>query len=143
MKLNRLSFEGSPEEFSAVGHLFGDAEPKQAVPVEVEAGGDPLTVAAVDKAFNRRPLSDAQKALLRVLYENSEEGILLPDIAKGIGLSAQQVAGVRGALGRRVANTEGWPEGTDFCTWEWEVSTWRYWPRPAVVEAISSGKVKI
>jgi len=76
---------------------------KEGEPPETDA----VTVADVRRMLTRRPVSEGQHALYRVLCTAGDEGIVLSDLAKAIDRSPRQLGGILGALGRRISTTKG------------------------------------
>jgi hypothetical protein len=61
------------------------------------------------------------------------KGMTSEELAKAVGIDRGQLAGVLGALGRRVANTSGWPAGAQFIEKIRDESGRRHYRLPAVV----------
>jgi hypothetical protein len=102
-----------------------------------------LKAQVVEKALTRLPLSADQRKVVEVVSEAKQPGISSQELADKVGLSRAQLAGVFGALGRRFAHTEGWPDGASLYDVEWdgEMGQYRYSGRPILREVLASGKL--
>jgi hypothetical protein len=91
-----------------------------------------LKLETLVRALKRLPLSGSQQKVFEILAEADEPGLTNEEIANKAGLSRQELAGVLGALGRRFANTDGWPRGVSpFGTkWDDQLRQYRYWGTP-------------
>ena len=73
------------------------------------------TVDFARKALTRLPLSPAQRAVLKALYDAGAEYVTTTEVVRAVGYqSGHQLAGLMGALGRRLANTKGFDENATF-----------------------------
>jgi hypothetical protein len=156
MKITRLEFEGTPEEFHKVGPMFGGSgagvSPQigtigaEIDPAKVEAGANiKISPEVIERALTRRSLSDNQRQVLKALLKVGDKGLVSEEIADELGITRQQLAGVFGALGRRVASTNGWPTNGFLFDWEWdhERNQWRYFLPNAVREVLQNGRVRL
>ena len=66
------------------------------------------------RAFTRRRLSNTQKKLLRKLMSSSPNWASRDELLEETGYTANQFAGLVGALGRRVSHTQGYVDGTSW-----------------------------
>ena len=88
-----------------------------------------VTIRFARLALTRIPLSKAMKRVLRALHEAEEKWLpqaMLQDVA---GYSRpKQLAGLMGAFGKRLANTEGFDPGAWFFEYDWdeEEEIWNY-----------------
>lgn len=159
MQIHKITFEGTAEEFEAVRPLFAGSPISVSAVDRLREAHDPLSedVSAADgdisqltegvlrEALTRRPLSQSQKNAIQAILAAGDEGIVSSDLAQAMELNRSQVAGVMGALGRRIANTRGWPQGAFlFDTW-WDeaLGQWRYRHFPMVREALTSGAITL
>lgn len=106
MQISKLTFVGTVEEFASVAHLFEE------VPRRMGRGqGQPQTQVStkelIGQALNRMPIPPAQRALYRALYQAGEAGLGATELAAAISKTEPQLAGVLGALGRRINRTPG------------------------------------
>ena len=104
MKVTR--FEGTPEEFKVVAHLFSDSSlPDKNSPsdenVKEVPGIEPQE--AIRRMLTRLSPSDGQIAVYKALANGKLEYY---EFLKRTGRVAGVMAGVLGALGRRVNNTK-------------------------------------
>jgi hypothetical protein len=56
------------------------------------------------------PITNLQKKLFKVLFDSGINGMNNLEIAEALALNPYQFAGLMGALGRRVVNTQGYPK---------------------------------
>lgn len=104
MKVTR--FDGTPEEFKAVAHLFGDSPLFATNGPSAESGAELPQIEprkAIRSMLTRLSLSDGQLAAYKALANGKLE---YHEFLKHAGRSAAEMAGVLGALGRRINNTE-------------------------------------
>jgi hypothetical protein len=150
MKIRSLEFEGSPEEFSKVSHMFAGAAaasvgsskvPAGQVEAEADAPKGEITTQIALRVLRRRPLSLSMRKVLKTLVSAPPGGLTTSEIAEAVGISRPELAGVFGAFGRRAANTEGWPVRVDFLEYsrDSDDARWRYWLPPAFYEVLNSG----
>jgi hypothetical protein len=66
-----------------------------------------VTVSDVRQMLRRRKIPRGQMDLYRELYKHKGEWVSADTLSKDIGRTKSQLAGVLGALGRRINNTEG------------------------------------
>jgi hypothetical protein len=98
------------------------------------------TVGQVRRVLTRIPIPYGQRTLYKALYEAGDEGLSKSDLAATMNRSAHELAGVLGALGRRVNSTEGL-EGKGGIEAVLEVSKledgdWHYRMLPVLREAL-------
>jgi hypothetical protein len=143
-------FEGTPEEFLRVGHLFGSSAPNAQTPAPPSpvssGGGQQISPELILRVLSRRPLSGKFRRALRALRDADAEGLTTTEIAAAAGITRAQLAGVFGAFGRRVANTSGWPEGISFVQYarsDDEEGEWRYWLSETVKGVLHGGNVRL
>jgi hypothetical protein len=109
MKIERLSFSGTAEEFKQVAHLFArQAEEGEALaaPAHHEASPDTVRV-FVRQLLTRRRIANGQLAIFKALYDAGDEGLSKAKLAEATNRTEKQIHGVMGALGRRVNATGG------------------------------------
>ena len=103
--------------------------------VETEAIDDSggkrfVTVEFAREVLSRLPLSPAQKAALKALYDaGAEEYVTTTELVRVLRYeSGHQLAGVMGAFGRRIANTKGFDENATFFETRWNetAAAWEY-----------------
>jgi len=156
MKIKTTEFDGTPEEFAKVAPLFtghggsfqASSELSQAdeAPNITHKAAAERSPALVLRVLGRRHLSSAMRGVLKTMLKAGPNGLTTTEIAKAIGHTRQELAGVFGAFGRRVANTEGWPNGVSFVEYEREEGDegeWRYWLPQVVREVLESGQFKL
>ncbi len=105
MKVERLSFTGTAEEFQHVAHLFA-AQAEEGHELSAGESGD-VAVAFVRRLLTRRRVPHGQLALFRALYAAGDEGLSKAKLASAMNRSEDELHGVMGALGRRINRTAG------------------------------------
>ena len=99
----------------------------------------PVTLEFALRALTRRPLSEPQRKVLKALYDAH------PDCVTSLALrevadygSSHQLAGLMGAFGRRLSNTEGFDENAYFFQWQRDAKNevWEYRLAETVLEAL-------
>ncbi len=105
MKVEKLSFTGSPEEFQRVAYMFA-AGPDEAAEASGGNTGD-AAVTFVRHLLTRRRIPHGQLALFRALYAAGDEGLAKAKLAAAMNRSEDELHGVMGALGRRINRTAG------------------------------------
>lgn len=98
MEISKLTFVGTVEEFAAIAHLFGGTA-RSAPPAD-----EPELIRRV---LERKQVPPGQRALLRALYRAGDAGLDAPELARAMDRSEPELAGVLGALGRRINGTPG------------------------------------
>jgi hypothetical protein len=157
MKVHTMDFEGTPEEYvKTFGALRGtsngsvtplaETSPALAeVPGNNEESNEKVEVSPefLLRALTRISLSTNQRKVLELVSKASKPGLTSEEIAHKVGLTRAQLAGVWGALGRRLANTRGYPEGGTSIDWKWDpdIRQYRYWALQVLRDVMSSGKV--
>lgn len=148
-KMKMYVFEGTPEELSQVAKTLQTSAPlaevtasssEELAPEEVSAKGEEVegvTVKFARRVLRRRELSEPLKAVFRRLYE-ANDWVGIEELGDACGYSRQQFAGLMGAFGRRIANTEGYDRESAFFYWEWddETGAWKYRLPDTVREAL-------
>ena len=87
------------------------------------------TVEFARKALTRLPLSPAQRAMFKALYDAAAEYVTTTELVRAVGYqSGHQLAGLMGAFGRRLANTKGFDENATFFEIQWNegAAAWEY-----------------
>ncbi len=151
MKLRILDAEGTPKEladfYSSLGEsgsslmqhaetqdsveLVPEIAPSGHVGAKQDQGGlkdHQISVRVAKLALARRPLSPQVKAVLKLLSEAYPQLVPASRLKEVTGYSGAQLAGLLGAFGRRLVNTRGFVEGTDFWRYSFDHSnnTWHY-----------------
>lgn len=101
-----IMLEGTPAEIKEVASLFMESPAQTAAePASVTSSDQPSIdpVEAIKKMLTRLPISDGQRAVYKALANGKLE---YSEYLKSTGRSAQQMAGVHGALGGRINNTQ-------------------------------------
>lgn len=103
-----IKFEGTPEEFKVVAELFNDsATPTHQASNEIEAEKEREVMfdpkEAIRIMLKRRPVSDGQKAVYKALADGE---LHYSEFQKKTGRNPDELAGVLGALGRRINETK-------------------------------------
>lgn len=152
-----IIFEGTPEEFARAKPDLLGTHPDAVVVTErtegpvqsVDTSTNTLNKQIVMRVLTRRPLSPNLRKVLKALLKADTNGLSTKEIAKTVGINRQELAGVFGAFGRRMANTPGWPDGVSIVGYAQEYNDdagkeeWRYWLQPAVREILENGAVRL
>src|SRR4051794_33696469 len=95
MKINKVSFEGTPEEFASVAPLFaeqGTLPISQAQAANPAAATDPSGGAKPETAdkvrrlcLTRLPLAETQRVALRAIADSGDKSISLSQLAAKVG----------------------------------------------------------
>ena len=98
-----------------------------------------VTTRFARRALKRRTLSKPMKKVLRALYKAETDWLPLAKLHEVAGYEPAQFAGLMGAFGRRLANTEGFDSEADFFEYEWDddQETWSYRLPETVREALA------
>jgi hypothetical protein len=121
-KIGSVEVEGTPQEISQLLWSMGVHEVAELRAKTPRAGGDKGTVSQ-DVAFRmlkRRPLSETQKALFSLLRANHPEWTSAKALQKATKYRPNQLAGLLGALGKRVSSTEGYVPGSILLDYRWD-----------------------
>lgn len=98
-----------------------------------------VSLQAVRRMLRRRRVPDGQRALYRALYDAGDKWMTLSELADAMDRSPAQLAGVLGALGNRINQTEGLEDqgATSAVLGFRKVgSEWYYRMRPVLREAL-------
>ena len=140
-----IKFEGTSDEFKAASYLFDDSLPPEAddslgvQPIDTPPSIEPQ--AAIRRMLTRIPVSGGQLAVYRALSAGRLEYY---ELLKRTERSAGTMAGVMGALGRRINNTKeihqaGLPGNTGaVLKWEQEGDKAYYGLTPDATEALKA-----
>ena len=141
MKIIKITFDGTAEELKAAAHLFEDPQPAESAG---DMPGQEPTVApqdAIRKMLTRLPVSNGQLAVYKALGAGRLE---YTEFLKATGRTSGVMAGVMGALGRRINNTKeihlaGLPGNTSaVLKWEKENGKGYFTLTPDAVEALKA-----
>jgi len=151
-------FEGSPEELSQVAKTLQTSAPLAGVMVssdeplvpeevsdkgeEAEGEDEGVTVKFARRVLKRRELSSPLKAVLQKLYE-VHDWVGIEELCEVSNYTRPQFAGLMGAFGRRIVNTQGYDEEASFFFSEWndETGAWKYRLPDTVREALEAEKL--
>ena len=127
-----------------------DGLPAQALAAEPSTPSVDLAQApAVDervlirRVFTRIPVPDGPRMLFRALWDAGEEGLSLGELATTMHRTRHELAGVLGALGKRINRTEGVAATHPgagiglFLEWWRERGEWCYRLRPTFRQALA------
>ena len=122
MKIIRsiVEFEGTPEEFQTVAHIFGPVDSETMADEDEEEVPMISPTEAIRVMLNRIPISNGQMRVYKILAEGRLEH---DEFLRRAERSSQEMAGVMGALGRRINGTKeihaaGLP-GNTLALFEW------------------------
>jgi hypothetical protein len=121
VKVRFFEVEGEPDDVIKVSRAYAGSEQivtqtatSEHVAPSTLAGavnGSVITPELVLRVLTRRELSDPIRKELKLLAKAGQKGLTTSELAKAIGIDRGQLAGVNGAFGRRIQNTDGWPSG--------------------------------
>lgn len=145
-------FEGSPEEVVQALTAMQAVVPNSAIPpappvapTEDVAEGDKefVTTDLARKVFKRRPLSDEQKKVIKLLANNYPEWTPITQMHAEVDYTPAQFAGLLGAFGRRLSHTEGYVPGSWLfdAIWDNKEGCWTYKLPETVYEAVKLEKL--
>lgn len=148
----QIRLEGTAEEIShalqalsstGVLHATASEPANHAAPDTPEATPEDTEMPVVTtrfarRALTRRRLSKPMRKVLKALYEAHPGWLSLPALHKTAGYRPPQFAGLMGAFGRRMANTEGYDSEAHFFVYRWneDEGTWDYRLPDSVREAL-------
>jgi hypothetical protein len=155
-QMKAIILDGTPEEVHAAAVLFlgqsaspivlATAAAKPAEPATLE--GDIGEITYIDQQtarryFNRRPLADTQRTVFVTLAQAHPAKVTTPELREKLDMSTNEFSGMRGALGRRLKNTDGWTEGQRLFVQEWDAATgyYHYGLPESVIEAMKAEKL--
>jgi len=123
--INGIEVEGSLSEIASLLREFGSPSPTRQGVSDANSSMDE------DFAFRvlkRRPLSREQTAVLSLLRRNHPNWTTAFDLQKETKYNPNQLAGLLGAFGKRVAATEGHQKGQYFfeVIWDYDVDCYKY-----------------
>ena len=133
MNMN-VRIEGTAEEIADVLRALPTAVSLHATAIELDDGSIPssthseppedessfVTTRFARRVLRRRRIRPRMKKLLVALYEAHPDGVSASTLQKVVDYSPAQYAGLMGAFGRRVANTDGYDSEAEFFKWEWD-----------------------
>ena len=138
----KMRIEGTPAELSDVLRALPGAAMVHTTAVELtdeivesstssespEEASRFVTTRFARRALKRLKLSKPMKKVMRALYEAETEWLPLATLQEVASYTPAQFAGLMGAFGRRMANTEGYDSEADFFEYEWDEGkeTWCY-----------------
>ncbi len=151
-----VEFEGTPAEFEQVKHHFtfnsvsvASVPAAPSLPADdrerpPEQTNEELREIVIE-ALTRRRLPSTMVTIFKSLLK-SPKGLSTTTLAKELGITRAQLAGVLGAFGRRLSHTEGFPND-DERVWlakrEWRDGERRYVLTPLGRDVLTSGRVKL
>jgi hypothetical protein len=126
-----LVFEGTVEEIKELQReLMQSGAPTIGIAAEADCeqgANDGLTpgrqFVSSEVAFRfltRRPLSAEQRAVINAIYNSHPDGILATDLQRAINYRPSEFAGLMGAFGRRLVNTQGYVDHTWIFDNQWQ-----------------------
>ena len=138
-------FEGTPNEVgSVVTQILATGTHKP--PSKPKGTSTDMEFVPVDFArlclTREPPLPKNLARVLAMCADASDEGALRSDLQSAVGFDTHQFTGLMGALGKRVANTEGYDD-TWFIWNEWDdkVEDYRYYVASSVIEAMNDTRL--
>jgi hypothetical protein len=101
--MKMLMFEGTTQEFDAVAHLFRGANHGEILDAHAASEPEIDPASAVRRMLKRRPVSEGQRDVYSALADGPVE---YNEFLKVTHRKSSEMAGVMGALGRRISNTK-------------------------------------
>ena len=97
-----------------------------------------VTTRFARRVLTRRPLSTSMRTLFQALYESHPDWSSALALHQVLDYRPAQLAGLMGAFGRRIANTEGFDSEAHFFDFRWndEKGAWDYRLPKSVHEAL-------
>jgi hypothetical protein len=149
MKIEKLTFDGTPEEFKEVAHIFaGQAGVALVGPAPVAEDASPEAIRAfIRRLLTRRHIPNGQLAIFQALYKAGDQGLTRAELAAATQRTEKKIDGVMGALGRRINNTRGirqvQPGGGTGVLFEWRAvgNEMRYIMRPELRQVLEEMKI--
>lgn len=113
-----IEVEGTPEEIAQLKALL---EATEKSPKTSSTSGAKRFVPAelMFRMIKRRSISNPQRNLLIALRDNHPNWTSAKELQKATGYNANQLAGLLGAFGKRVAATDGFEEGMTLFDYDW------------------------
>ena len=123
---------------TAAKELGNQATPAMTKTEGMDAEMTFVTTKFACRALTRLPLSKPFKEVLKALSEAHPDWLSLPTLHSVAGYRPPQFAGLMGAFGRRMANTDGFASEAYFFESRWNdnKSTWDYRLPDSVREAL-------
>jgi hypothetical protein len=140
--MNGVEIEGTPEEVAALLRSMAPSGVGQSSDSHPTVPVNQLTEDVAFRALKRRPLSDEQATLLSLLRRNHPNWTSAKDLQKATKYNPNQLAGLLGAFGKRVASTEGHRSGTYFfeVKWDYDKDCYIYrLPDPSLAAVVRAG----
>ena len=104
-----------------------------------------VRVESVRLMLTRRPVSKGQRQLFIALAKAGDKGMTNTELADALGLSRASLAGLLGALGRRISHTQGLTTmdgiGAIFEIKHADNNEWLYIIRPVLRQALIAEKI--
>lgn len=79
-----------------------------------------VTTRFARRVLKRLPLSKPMKDMLSALFQAYPEWLSRATLRDAAEYGSSEYAGMMGAFGRRIANTEGFDSETEFFEWKWD-----------------------
>ena len=121
-RIGSVEVEGTPQEISQLLWSMGVHDLRSAEPptTEVKQREEAVSEDVAFRTLKRRPLSDHQRALFKTLRENHPDWTSAVDLQKATKYNPNQLAGLLGALGKRVSSTDGYVPGSLLLDYRWD-----------------------
>ena len=138
-KIGSIEVDGTPEEIAA---LIRELPMGMSIATQPHSSAVPerkfVSEEVAFKVLKRRPLSIEQSAALSLMRKNHPNWTLAFDLQKATNYAPNQLAGLLGALGKRVGSTEGYVKNTAFLDqeWDYEKDCYRYRLPEGVLAAV-------
>ena len=120
-KIGTVEVEGTPQEISQLFWSMGLQNFGK--PAGAASNGGDRSFVSQDVAFRmlkRRPLSDGQRAVFALLRKNHPDWTSAAELQRAAKYNPNQLAGLLGALGKRVSSTDGYESGSVLLDYRWD-----------------------
>ena len=139
-KIGNIEVDGTPDEIADLLSRM----PLASFPVAPASGQSPnagrhfVSEELAFRVLKRRPLSREQRAVLSTLKANYPAWTPAKDLQEATNYNRNQLAGLFGAFGKRVAATDGFVEHTWFfdAEWNYDVDCYQYRLPESVKDAV-------
>lgn len=139
-----FEIEGTPDEIAAFMRVhrtypINSLDKSQNIELENEFEDHRFASEKIAfKAFQRRPMSAAQRVLFRTLLAEYPEWVSASDLQKATDYGPNQLGGLLGGIGRRLSTTPGYVLGSSLIEWMWDADSSGYMYRlpPSVASAL-------
>ncbi len=140
MRLTRLDFQGTVDEYTAVRELFVTETDRPPVQDDPAVGSDEHD--DIVQVLRRIPVPENHRRLFKVLAAAGESGLTRAELCSALEMNEGELNGILGALGRRINGTKGLRfnkgQGLALALFldSWKDHDWHYRLRPQAKQAL-------